>query len=195
VWRWLPDVRHTSSELAENAKAQLAVGANRAARTRTVGNLRPFAIRASAALSNAARRGTSGAGAPAPRSSGVGHEQTVAPSTPAPAPSVVTPAPPQPRASPGGDLASYIESRRRERGESIAAAPSSESPAVSPTPENENARANRIAAANLGLDKRPTFGADANRGGGIFSIQRMSYDYAEFLSSAGTRISDVTPHS
>jgi hypothetical protein len=47
--------------------------------------------------------------------------------------------------------------------------------------EDDNARANRIAAANLGLDRKPTFGSDTSRGGGIFSIQRMSYDYAEFL--------------
>ena len=52
--------------------------------------------------------------------------------------------------------------------------------ASNPQPsEDDNARANRIAAANLGTDRTPTFGAD--RGGGIFSIQRMSYDYAEFL--------------
>lgn len=51
-------------------------------------------------------------------------------------------------------------------------------PAVSE--ESESARANRIAAANLGLGHKPSFGADTT-GGGIFRIQRVTYDYAEYL--------------
>jgi hypothetical protein len=182
MWRWLPDVRHASSELAENAEGRSSLSVRIAPRAPA-----PSAPSAPSPSAQAQRSPTRRA--EVPRAPARPHRtppvlamnKPVAPSTPAPAPPAVTPAPPQPRASSDGDLASYVESRRRERGESIAAAPSSESPAVSPTPENENARANRIAAANLGLDKRPTFGADANRGGGIFSIQRMSYDYAEFL--------------
>ena len=46
--------------------------------------------------------------------------------------------------------------------------------------EDENARANRLAAANLGSDRKATFGPE-KRGGGVFHIQHMGYDYAEFL--------------
>jgi hypothetical protein len=51
--------------------------------------------------------------------------------------------------------------------------------AAPPPPEDPNARANRIAAANLGLGKKPGFG-EPRRGGGVFTIQRIGYDYAEF---------------
>ena len=96
--------------------------------------------------------------------------------TPAPAP-----APPASPSSSTADLASYIESRRRARGESTPSPPATESPTVVGPAEDENARANRIAAANLGLDRKPTFGSDTRKGGGIFQITRMSYDYAEFM--------------
>ena len=46
--------------------------------------------------------------------------------------------------------------------------------------EDDNARANRLAAANLGSNRKPVFGPE-RRGGGVFHIQRMGYDYAEFL--------------
>jgi hypothetical protein len=94
-------------------------------------------------------------------------------------PAPTTPAPIAPRAAPAGDLASYIEAKRQARDESAPSAPSVGSASNTQPAEDDNARANRIAAANLGTDRTPTFGAD--RGGGIFSIQRMSYDYAEFL--------------
>ncbi len=47
-------------------------------------------------------------------------------------------------------------------------------------PESENERLNRIVAANLGLNKVPTFGDDPRRGGGVFQLRRMGYDDAEF---------------
>ena len=34
---------------------------------------------------------------------------------------------------------------------------------------------------NLGSDRRANFGADPRRGGGVFTVQRVGYDYAEFL--------------
>ena len=46
--------------------------------------------------------------------------------------------------------------------------------------EDDNARANRLAAENLGSNRKPVFGPE-RRGGGIFHIQRLGYDYAEFL--------------
>ena len=101
------------------------------------------------------------------------------------APPAAPPAPPTPAPQrvPTDDLAAYVEARRRARGESAppqAQAPASPNIAAAPSSEDENARANRIAAANLGLDRKPTFG-EPRRGGGVFSIQRLGYDYAEFV--------------
>jgi len=46
--------------------------------------------------------------------------------------------------------------------------------------EDANARATRLAAANLGSNRRPSFGSDPRKGGGVFGIERLSYDSAEF---------------
>jgi outer membrane biosynthesis protein TonB len=91
---------------------------------------------------------------------------------PLPRPPQTAPAP----APPAADLASYVEARRRARGE---AAPAESAPAVN-TAEAANARANRLAAANLAAGRDRTFGVDPNRSGGVFSLQRMTSDYAEF---------------
>jgi hypothetical protein len=104
------------------------------------------------------------------------------PATPAPtvpAPTVATPAPPRP---PADDLASYIEARRRARGESAVAAapPAPASVANAPAAEDDKARSNRIAAANLAT-QRQTFGYDPRQGGGVFQIMRMGYTNAEFM--------------
>jgi len=76
-----------------------------------------------------------------------------------------------------GDLASYVEARRRARGES-AASPSSAGKTESG--ESDLERRNRIVAANLGLNATPTFGYDPKSAGGIFQIEHMSYEYADF---------------
>jgi hypothetical protein len=90
----------------------------------------------------------------------------------------VPPTPARPAAE--GDLSSYIEARRRARAEAQPdASPGSVSNA--PPAEDDNARSNRIAAANLGSQRKMTFGYDPNRGGGTFQIQRIGYDDAEFL--------------
>ena len=99
--------------------------------------------------------------------------------TPAPAaPAVAEPAPPSPPAA--GDLASYIEARRRARGDS-AAPPSPGSSANAPPAEDDKARSDRIASANLSAQRKQTFGYDPRQGGGVFQITRMSDTYAEFL--------------
>lgn len=79
-----------------------------------------------------------------------------------------------------GDLASYIEARRHTRAEP---APAASPGSVSNTlpVEDDNARANRIAAANLATQRAMTFGYDPTQGGGMFQIERMSYNDAEFL--------------
>jgi hypothetical protein len=92
-------------------------------------------------------------------------------------------APPPPAVE--GDLSSYIEARRRARGQVTAPLPQ-ESPPQSgssraPRVEDEIERSNRIIAANLGLDRTPTVGYDPRGGGGIFELQRVGYDAAEFI--------------
>jgi len=79
-----------------------------------------------------------------------------------------------------GDLESYIEARRRARAESAPPAMAS-SASSAPLVEDDNARANRIASANLGSQRKQTFGYDPTQGGGVFQIERMGYESAEFI--------------
>jgi hypothetical protein len=96
-------------------------------------------------------------------------------------PPEITPAPAPP--APAGDLSSYIEARRRARGDPAPAAPISPSavpgPSAPPT-EDENARSNRAVTANLGLNRKPTFGPEPAAGGGVFQLKHVGYEYAEF---------------
>jgi hypothetical protein len=94
-----------------------------------------------------------------------------APPVPEPAPEPAKPAPPPLDT----DLASYVEARRRARGESP-----SDSAASAPSAESEKERLNRIVAANLGLNRTPTFGYDPKSAGGLFQITHVGYDDAEF---------------
>ncbi len=105
-------------------------------------------------------------------------------SPPEPVPRVTPPAPPSttPRnATPPppmeGDLASYVEARRRARGE-VSTAPGATPDA--PPAESDRERLNRTVAANLGLNKTPTFGYDPKSAGGLFQIVRLEYDAADF---------------
>jgi len=91
--------------------------------------------------------------------------------------------PPQPQQRPAPqpaqpDLASYVEAQRKARGESSVA--SSGSTGGAQPGESEAERRNRIIAANLGLDRKPTFGSDPNSAGGLFQIKHVGYDDAEF---------------
>jgi len=90
-----------------------------------------------------------------------------------PAPPVVAPKPVE------GDLASYIEARKRERGESVASATQSTAPSAQ-SAESDIERRNRIVATNLGLNRTPTFGYDPRNAGGIFQIEHLNYDFADF---------------
>jgi len=98
-----------------------------------------------------------------------------APDTPGITPAPPEPAPPQPVAA--TDLAAYIEARRRARGEAPSASLNTSS---APSTETENDRQNRIIAANIGMNGRPTFGKDPKNGGGIFQVKTLEYSYAEF---------------
>ncbi|MBI3918597.1 MAG: hypothetical protein HY322_16515 [Betaproteobacteria bacterium] len=93
-----------------------------------------------------------------------------------PAPTIPAPA----RPAIEGDLSSYIEAKRRARGEPAPAAPAPSVP-VAPSVEGDEARRDRIAAANLALPQAPAFGYDPRRQGGAFQLQRVGFDDAEFI--------------
>jgi len=84
-------------------------------------------------------------------------------------------APPAPAPRPApvaeGDMASYIEARRRAR----------DAPAPPAPAESDEARTKRLVDGNLASTRESAFGYDPSRGGGVFQIQSMNYDYAEFL--------------
>jgi hypothetical protein len=87
--------------------------------------------------------------------------------SPSPAPPVVA-VPTRPSPPNEGDLAAYVQARRRERGEQEAAL------------DNEAAQFNRAIAANLPAPARGVAAQDTNHSGGIFGIKRMTYDDAAF---------------
>ena len=91
----------------------------------------------------------------------------------APAPPAALPTP----AVPTGDFSAYIDLRRSVR--AALEEPASKSPAAAP--EDENARANRIAAANISSARQMTFGFDPSKSGGMFEMKHMSLDYGEFV--------------
>jgi hypothetical protein len=124
-----------------------------------------------------AARPPEAAARPQPARPVIAREQP-APGIPPPSPTATASPPARPPAA--GDLASYIEARRLARGESAPAASAGSGPSAPPA-EDENARSNRIAAANLGAGRAPTYGTDPRRGGGVFEIKRMGYDDAEFM--------------
>ena len=113
--------------------------------------------------------------APAPVAEGLGRIPPI--DRPSP---LAVPAPAQASvAAPDADLASYIASRRRARGEA---------PAQAAQPaETDQQRHNRVVAENLGLTKAPTFGNDPARGDGVFTVRSMAYDSGEFAFYGWTK--------
>jgi hypothetical protein len=89
------------------------------------------------------------------------------------------PEPPRAAAPPApGDLAAYIEARRRGREPEARPAP----PAKAAPAETAQERDNRIAAERLGLNRTPAFdGGERKTGGGIFQVARVTRDEAEFF--------------
>lgn len=94
-------------------------------------------------------------------------------------PPVLTQKEPAPAAAPPGDFAAMVEARRRARGDP---APPDAPPATTGTTptEDEAARRNRIASTNINPQGPIAFGYDPSRSGGVFHIERMTSDYAEF---------------
>lgn len=98
------------------------------------------------------------------------------PPAPAPKPAPVEPVPvpvTPPPAAMSGDLAAYIEARRRNRPD----AP----PATVPATEDKDERTRRIIEGNLGSTRDQAFGYDPKKTGGMFSIEQLGSDYAEFV--------------
>jgi len=96
------------------------------------------------------------------------------PATPPIAKSPPTTAPRSGRPPAIGNLASLLdEAGRIARSESSASLRSKPS---TPPVEDAHARDMRIAEANLGTGRTPTFGNDPIRGGGVFEIRSMAYD-------------------
>jgi hypothetical protein len=183
VWPWRPHVLRPSSEQAERESGSSSLSVQLAPRASPPARPAAPVAQPQQAQAQAQRPRVAPRPRPAPKVLALNKAVPNAPSAAAPVapkvPAPTAPAPVAPRAAPDGDLASYIDAKRQARAESAPSAPSAGGPSSTQPAEDENARANRIAAANLGTDRTPTFGAD--RGGGIFSIQRISYDYAEFL--------------
>jgi hypothetical protein len=97
---------------------------------------------------------------------------------PPPPPVVAAPAPvPPPPIE--GDLQSYVEARRRARGETgEGVAPGSGDAAKAAA--DETARRDRLVAANMGQLQSSTFGNEAKNGGGTFQLRNLGYDSADF---------------
>jgi len=109
-------------------------------------------------------------------------EATPKSAAPPAAESMSAPQPATVRPSVEGDLSSYIEARRRARGESAASVAANASPERRPQPpEDKDAQASRIAAANLAAGPKEAFGYDPSRTGGVFRLDHVGSDYAEFM--------------
>ena len=69
------------------------------------------------------------------------------------------------------DMQAYIEARRKARG--------AKAPSEQPVEESENARATRIAMANIAAANGRSHGDDRNETGGVFSISNKTFHSAE----------------
>jgi hypothetical protein len=85
---------------------------------------------------------------------------------------------PAPAPAPADDMSAMLEARRRAR--AGAAAPSVPTTEPAP-PDPDRARSDRNIAANLGTLKAPMVGDNTRHGGGVFQLQRLGIDSAEFL--------------
>jgi len=183
MWTWLPKMRALSIVDVERGETTTSLVARLAPRPTPPESSAPArpASRPLQAQPSPTRRATPPqAPAPPPPTLPSVELNPRVPDLPSP-PTAPAAAPPAPaRAPPEGDLSSYIEARRRARGESTSTV-SAGSSSNTPQAEDDNARRNRIVAANLASINAPTFGYDAKNGGGIFQITRLGYDDAEFL--------------
>ncbi len=173
LWRVQPDVRLPAPDDLQHGRAPGSLSV-RIAPPPSAPRAPPVTPPSQAAAPSAPAQRPRMAPRPRPR------PPVIALDKPAPAPAAAAPRPtPVPRSA-DGDLASYIEARRRARAEPAPPEAPSRA-AIAPQGEDQNARANRLAAANLANVNAQTFGFDPRRGGGIFQIERMGFDNAEFI--------------
>ena len=178
LWKWLPRIRLPSPELSERGETRGSLSVQLAPPPRP-------ASPPPSASSLAAPPAPKPPARPAPRAAPVPPVLALRTPPPDSAPTVrppapATPAPVAPPAPASSDLASYIEARRRSRGDTPAP-PSSGSMADAAPAEDDKARSNRIAAANLATQRKQTFGYDPSQGGGVFQIVRIGFSEGEFL--------------
>jgi hypothetical protein len=69
------------------------------------------------------------------------------------------------------DMQAYVEARRKARG--------AKDPSEQPAEESENARASRIALANIAAANGRSHGDDRNETGGVFSISHQTFNSAD----------------
>ncbi len=182
MWQWLPRIRLPSPDADERGKASSG--------SLVVRLMPPPRAPAEPAPSVQVQPPPAPRPPPRPAVRPPPPPPVIALNTPAPkaTPTVPAPTPPAPAVAPSsplrppaeGDLAAYIEARRRGRGDS-SAPPSIGSSADAIPAETDAARSNRIAAANLGTQRKQTFGYDPRQGGGVFQLVRVGYNDGEFM--------------
>ncbi len=178
LWHWLPRLRFPSLETPELGETSGSLVVHLAPPPGPPSSPQPSpALRAQSSPTLEARPPTPARPRPAPPVIALNRPAPDIPSPPPTAPSVAAPTSARPPAD--GDLASYIEARRRARSEP--APPASPGGVLnSPPADDENARRNRIIAGNL-AQRPPTFGFDPAKHGGVFQIMHVGYDDAQFL--------------
>jgi len=171
VWEWFPRPDRFSFERSDREKARGPLVVEIAPEPPRMASI-PSAPPPAPAAEAPPRRAPAAKAPPRPQPA----PPVIAQKAPAP----VAAAPSEPPTAPApattpveGDFYAQLEARRRARG----AAPDSGLP--TPPVESERERHNRSVAANLGLDRTPTFGTDRSSGG-IFRIERLGFDSAEF---------------
>ena len=179
MWKWLPRIRMPSPELSERGESQGSL----------VVQLAPMPRPSATPSPPAAARAEP---PPPPRPQPAPRPPAAAPVIALKTPAATAPAPPAPapaapdtpplpsRPTVGADFASFVDARRRARGDSPAPPSTGSAPNAAPA-EDDKARAERIATANLATQRKQTFGYDPTQGGGVFQITRMGYNDADFL--------------
>ena len=173
-WFWLPRVPNLSANEPDPGKAGTVLVTRLAPTPPPMVVIAPSPPPPPRATEAPSRRERPATVPPTPIAVPRARQDEPAPATPPP---TVAPSP-SPRAPSATDLASYIEAKRRERGEP--ASTSRDADSTTPPAENETERLNRSVAASLAPSQQTSFGYDPKTGGGVFELRRIGYLDAEF---------------